>query len=74
MDSEEGVLSCWFYEGVVVFPGVAGGVVSQAPIRHLADLADAMTMCPGTGLLSQKIERGPGGLAHAAWASVPGAW
>ena len=32
-----------------------------------------MTMCPGTGLLSQKIERGlwP---AHAAEASSPGAW
>jgi len=38
---------------------VAGGVVSQAPIRRLAGvLAGAMAMCPGTGLLSQMIERG----------------
>jgi hypothetical protein len=35
--------------------------------------ADAMTMCPGTGLLSQKIERGRWP-THAALASVPGAW
>ena len=56
-------------------PGVAGGVVSQAPIRRRASVrAAAMTMCPGTGLLSQMIERGAGGLAHAAGASVPGAW
>jgi hypothetical protein len=47
------------YEGVVLVPGVAGGVVSRAPIRRRAGVvADAMTMCPGTGLLSQKIERG----------------
>ena len=47
---------------VVLFPGVAGGVVSQAPIRRRlrACGAAAMTMCPGTGLLSQKIERGAG--------------
>jgi hypothetical protein len=47
-----------------VFPGcVAGGVVSQAPIRRPAVQAGwtTMTMCPGTGLLSQKIERGLGG-------------
>jgi len=34
---------------------------------------DAMTMCPGTGLLSQKIERGLVA-AHAARASAPGVW
>ena len=40
---------------------VAGGVVSQAPIRRRASVrAAAMTMCPGTGLLSQMIERGAG--------------
>jgi hypothetical protein len=47
------------YEGVVVVPGVAGGVVSQAPIRRPAGvLAGVMTMCSGTGLLSHVIERG----------------
>ena len=39
----------------------------------LCDRADAMTMCSGTGLLSQMIERGRWP-AHAAGASVPGAW
>jgi hypothetical protein len=34
MDSEEGFLSCWLMRGSCV-PGVAGGVVSQAPIRRL---------------------------------------
>jgi hypothetical protein len=43
---------------VVVFPGVAGGVVSQAPIRRRRRAAAAMTMCPGTGLLSQMTGRG----------------
>jgi hypothetical protein len=34
-------------------------MVSQAPIRRRASVqAGAMTMCPGTGLLSQMIERG----------------
>ena len=33
----------------------------------------AMTTCPGTGLLSQMIERGRWP-AHAARASSPGAW
>jgi hypothetical protein len=43
------------------FPGLAGGVVSQAPIRRRASVrAAAMTMFPGTGLLSQMIERGAG--------------
>jgi hypothetical protein len=42
--------------------GVAGGVVSQAPIRRRACVAaGAMTMCSGTGLLSQMIERGRDG-------------
>ena len=42
-------------------PALAGGVVSQAPIRRRASVrAAAMTMCPGTGLLSQMIERGAG--------------
>ena len=35
--------------------------------------AAAMTMCPGTGLLSQMIERGRWP-AHAEGASLPGAW
>jgi len=47
--------------GVVPVPGVwLGGVVSQAPIRRRAGVSGgAMTMCPGTGLLSHVIERGP---------------
>src|SRR5215467_13415141 len=46
-------------KGVGVPGFAAGGVVSQAPIRCPAVLrADTMTMCPGTGLLSQMIERG----------------
>ena len=46
-------------EGSLLSRGVAGGVVSQAPIRRRASVrAAAMTMCPGTGLLSQMIERG----------------
>ena len=45
-------------EGRLPFPGgVVGGVVSQAPIRRPAG-AGAMTVDPGTGLLSQVIERG----------------
>src|SRR6266571_3170434 len=62
------------YEGVVLVPGVAGGVVSQAPIRRSAGvLADAMTMCPGTGLLSHVIERGlVAGSCRVAGA--PGVW
>ena len=45
-------------EGRLLFPGgVVGGVVSQAPIRRPAG-AGAMTVDPGTGLLSQVIERG----------------
>jgi hypothetical protein len=36
-------VACWF-------PVLAGGVVSQAPIRRRADVrAAAMTMCPGPG-------------------------
>ena len=59
-----------------MFPGAGlGGVVSQAPIRRLAGvLAGAMTMCPGTGLLSHEIERAAWWPAHAAGASVPGVW
>jgi len=40
---------------------VAGGVVSHAPIRHLPELAGAMTVISGAGLLSQVIERGKAG-------------
>ena len=58
--------------GVVLIPGVAGGVVSQAPIRRPAGGAGAMTMCPGTGLLSQMIERGLAA-GSCRLASVPGA-
>jgi len=40
---------------------VADGVVSQAPIRRRVKVrAAAMTMCPGSGLLSHVIERGAG--------------
>jgi hypothetical protein len=55
--------------------GVAGGVVSQAPIRRSAGiLADAMTMCPGT-VAAQSCDRARAWWpAHAAWASVPGVW
>jgi hypothetical protein len=49
------------------------GVVWQAPIRRRRRAAAAMTVCPGTGLLSQMIERGRWP-AHAARASLPGAW
>jgi hypothetical protein len=72
IDSEEEALRAGL-SGVVVVPGVAGGVVSQAPIRRPAGVrAGAMTICPGTGLLSQMIERG---LAAGSCreASVPGA-
>ena len=72
MDSEEGALRAGLW-GVVVVPGVAGrrGLAST----HSASgrrAAGAMTMCPGTGLLSQMIERG---LAAGSCreASVPGA-
>jgi hypothetical protein len=58
--------------GVVwLSPVLAGGVVSQAPIRRPAmKSAGAMTMCSGTGLLSKMIERGRWP-AHAAQVSVP---
>jgi hypothetical protein len=53
---------------------VAGGVVSQAPIRRRASVrAAAMTMCPGPGCSVRR----PGAAlapAHAAGASAPGAW
>ena len=53
IDSEEEALRAGL-SGVVVVPGVAGGVVSQAPIRRPAGVrAGAMTICPGTGVLSQ---------------------
>ena len=71
MDSEEGSLRAGLW-GVVVVPGVAGGVVSQAPIRRPAGVqAGAMTMCPGTGLLSQMMSAAwrP---AHAARRACPG--
>ena len=53
---------------------VAGGVVSQAPIRRRASVrAAAMTMCPGPGC---SVRRSSAALepAHAGRASVPGAW
>jgi len=51
---------------------VAGGVVSQAPIRRRLLRAAAMTMCPGPGCSVRwsSAARAP---AHAEWASVPGA-
>ena len=42
---------------VALFPGVAGGVVSPAPSGAADVRAAAMTMCPGTGLLSQITAR-----------------
>ena len=61
LESEEGSFRGWLVGVVCWFPVLAGGVVSQAPIRRRASVrAAAMTMCPGTGLLSQKIERGAG--------------
>ena len=68
----------WF--AVVVYAGsracsrcVAGGVVSQAPIRRRAGArAAAMTMCPGPGC---SVMRSSAALApaHAEVASAPGA-
>ena len=60
MDSEERGPSVLAYEGSWLSPGVAGGVVSQAPIRRPRRRAGlgAMTICSGTGLLSHVIERG----------------
>ena len=55
-------------------PVLAGGVVSQAPIRRRPGVrAAAMTMCPGPGLLSHVIERGAGA-GSCRMASSPGAW
>ncbi len=55
------------------FPGrVVVGVVSHAPIRRLPDGGSRMTVTPGTGLLSQVIERGEAGSCENA--SLPGAW
>ena len=59
--SEEESFPVWlFMKGRVLVLGVwLGGVVSQAPIRRRANKpGGAMTMCPGTGLLSQMIEPG----------------
>src|SRR4029077_18768901 len=57
-----GSFAVWLMRVRVLFPGaLASGVVSQAPIRRRASVrAAAMTMCPGTGLLSQMIELGTG--------------
>jgi hypothetical protein len=53
---------------------VAGGVVSQAPIRRRAGVrAAAMTMCPGPGC-SVRRSSAAQAPAHAARTSVPGAW
>jgi hypothetical protein len=71
---EEESFPVWLYGGSCAVPGgVAGGVVSQAPIRRPRQWGrrGAMTMCPGTGLLGQKIEPGRWP-AHAAGASSPG--
>ena len=59
-------------KGRVLSPacGRRSGLASTHPAPRQE--AGAMTMCPGTGLLSQKIERGRWP-AHAAGASVPGA-
>jgi len=72
---EEGPAAVWLIGGRVRVPGiVAGEVVSQAPIRRRASMrAAAMTMCPGPGCSVRRSSaaRAP---AHAAEASVPGAW
>jgi hypothetical protein len=65
--SEEGSFPAGVVKGSRGCPlDLAGGVVSQAPIRRRpVKVGGSMTMCPGTGLLSQKIERGRWP-AHAA--------
>jgi hypothetical protein len=50
---------------------VVVGVVSHAPIRYLPGGGRAMTVTPGTGLLSQDSERGQAG--SCGHASSPGA-
>jgi hypothetical protein len=64
------------YEGSLVFPGAWQAEWSR---KHpfgvpSGSRRDAMTMCPGTGLLSHVIERGLVAAAHAAAASAPGDW
>ena len=58
---------------VVLVPGVAGGVVSQAPIRRRLSAGGCHDHVSGTGLLSQMIERGAGA-GSCRRASAPGAW
>ena len=63
------VLAC---EGSCAVPGVGwrSGLASTHPAPR--QQAGAMTMCPGTGLLSQMIERGLAA-GSCRLASVPGA-
>ena len=61
LEGEEGLVAVGLSGSRAGSRCVAGGVVSQAPIRRRASVrAAAMTICPGTGLLSQKIELGAG--------------
>jgi len=60
VEGEEGFVADWLVRSRACSRCVAGGVVSQAPIRRRLVRAAAMTMCPGPGLLSHEIERGAG--------------
>jgi hypothetical protein len=57
LEGEEGLPAVLAMRGRVRVPGVAGGVVSQAPIRRRVS-ARRHDHVSGTGLLSQMIERG----------------
>ena len=75
LEGEEGLVAVGFVRGRVRVPGrVAGGVVSQAPIRRRAGVRGGChDHVSGTGLLSQMIERGAGA-GSCRVASAPGAW
>ena len=58
--SEEGSLLCWWWGGRWCFPARGWAEWSHKHPFGVSPgvLAGAMTMCPGTGLLSHEIERG----------------
>jgi hypothetical protein len=58
--SEEEPFPVWLYEGSCAVPGVWQAEWSRKHPSGAAPVSrrGAMTMCPGTGLLSQMIERG----------------
>lgn len=62
MGSEEGFLRAGLCRGSCVFPGVAGGVVSQAPIRRRAGVAGGRHDHVSGDRAAQSEDRGrPGG-------------